>query len=242
MIYREIVLHCAISASILLLSTAFTSVPIRNHEVTVKSRGSRSRCGVSSLPLQDSTSIEHLEMRGSGDAKIAISQQIAELAKSGDICAALEFLTNSTATNFVEFSSSGLYLTVLAALAKYEPLEATTQADKLYRTIVDSGYHPTSEVVNTIVAIWAKSGRENSADRCIKYIRSLWTRHDQTGDEQFVPMRSSYVSAIAALSRGRGRIGRESAEQAEALLEEMEKRRVSHPRLSPNTVTVNAVL
>jgi hypothetical protein len=181
-------------------------------------------------------------MGGGRDAKIAMSHQIAELVKSGDICAAFEFLTNSTATNYEEFSSTGLYQTVLVALASYEPLEATTQADKLYKTIVDSGYHPTSEVVNAIVAIWAKSGRENSADRCMQYIRSLWSKHDQTGDEQFVPMRSSYVSAIASLSRGRSRIGRENAEQAEALLEEMEKRRVSHPRLSLNTVTVNAVL
>ena len=242
MLFREIVLHSAISAAVFLSATAFTSVPSRNQEVTLKSCYSGSRCGVSSLPLQDSSPIEHLEMGRNRDTTISISQQIAEFVESGDIDTSLKLLKNSTVTNYEEISNTGLYQTFLVALVTLEHPKATTLADELYKTIVDSGYHPTGEVVNLIVAIWAKSGKENAADRCIQLIRSLWSKHDQTSDDQFVPMRSSYVSAIVALSRGKSRIGRENAERAEALLEEMEKRRLGHPRLSPNTITVNAVL
>jgi hypothetical protein len=154
----------------------------------------------------------------------------------------MQLLKDSTATNYENFSSEGLYQTVVAALAARRLLEAPQLADELYQTIVGTGNHPSSKVVNSIIAIWSKSSKENAADICIRYIRSLWSKHDETGDEDFVPMRSSYTSAVAALSKRKSRPGRENAEQAEALLEEMEKRRTNYPRLSPNTITVNAVL
>lgn len=188
--------------------------------------------------------MEHSEMGrgGTSEGPSTTSQHIKELAEKGDIKTSLQMLKDSTSTCYEDYLKEGVYQAVLATLAASRLPEAPQQANDMYQTIIESGFHPSGEVVNSIIAVLAKSNQETSGDTCNRYITALWSKHAETGDERFVPMRSSYISAITCLSRGRTRPGRERAEQAEALLEEMEKRRVDYPRLSPNTVTVNAVL
>jgi len=255
MLVRNVIAQNALFFAIWISSTttAFTSVPVRHqNKAGLKSFIDHSRRCVSSLPLQEnksSSSSSVRQMKTGNGLEHPISQQILDLAEKGKMEASFRLLLESTLQHHEEFMSNGLYLSILTTLSRSRHPEGPQLADELYKTLVNQGDHPTGKIVNSIIAVWAKSGHEDSAAKCIQYIQSQWTRYHQDvdnemggGEEQFVPMRSSYTSAITALSRGKNRSGRASAERAEALLEEMERRRQEFPRLSPNTITVNAVL
>jgi hypothetical protein len=107
--------------------------------------------------------------------------------------------------------------------------------------MVINGLQPTSQSYNAVISVWAESPyRKEAADKCLNYLDATWSLYTDTNDSRYVPLRSSYISTITALSRSRQ--GRQGAERAEQLLEDMEELRQKHPHLAPNTICVNGVL
>jgi hypothetical protein len=133
------------------------------------------------------------------------------------------------------------YLTIFQALAKSENPQAPELADELLERMTVNGCQPTSQSYNAVISVWSESPyRKEAADKCYSYLEATWSLYDDTNDSRYVPLRSSYISTITALSRSRQ--GRQGAERAEQLLEEMEEMRRHHPHLAPNTICVNGVL
>jgi hypothetical protein len=136
------------------------------------------------------------------------------------------------------------YVFILRELAKSGHASAPDLADKFLSHMTqcseaDDSLAPTAVVCNIVVSIWSESFRKGAEKKCCEYLDSLWSLHVQTKDSRFVPLRSSYISTITALSRTRNQ---EGAEQAEQLLKDMTRLRQQYPELSPNTICVNGVL
>jgi hypothetical protein len=98
----------------------------------------------------------------------------------------------------------------------------------------------TTDEVNSIIGRLSKSKRKDAAQKADDLLTELWSHYIATDDQAYLPTRATYVSTISAWARSG--LGRQAAERAEALLEEMEAHRAQHPAMGPNTASVNAVL
>ena len=137
------------------------------------------------------------------------------------------------------------YVTILKALTRESNSQSTMMADNITERMTENsengkGHPPTAQAYHAAICVWAVSNRYHAASRCCEYLDNLWSLYDKTKDKRFVPLRSSYISTIDALSRSRK--GFEGATQAERLLEDMENFSQEHSSLTPNTICFNAVL
>jgi pentatricopeptide repeat protein len=99
---------------------------------------------------------------------------------------------------------------------------------------------PTALTYNAVILTWAKACSRQSGKRCDELMQELRSRYDETSNGAYLPLKATYVSTLAAwASSGRGK---EAAERAEAILEEMEGLRLVHPHLAPSTICANIVL
>lgn len=248
MILRNAKFQRWIFVALLIPSQAFTSISTRHRRNNLKhiSNGN-SKHGVSSLSLQESVSKQAVEGQeeeslSSTNSLSPISERIKGLLDHGDVEAAIRLLQDSIDTQHDRLYTEKTYHAALTALASHNLPGAGELADDLCQTLASCGHYPSADIMNAIITVWAKSTEAEAGEICAGYIQSLWSKFGETGDEQYVPMRSSYISTINALSRGRNQTGEEKAQKAEAMLEEMEMKRISHPRLAPNTITINSVL
>lgn len=99
---------------------------------------------------------------------------------------------------------------------------------------------PKGAAYNSVILAWSKSFQRESGQRCLELLEELWSRYNATGDSDYLPMKSTYISTLTAIARS-GR-NRDNAVRAEALLDEMERVRHEHQFLAPTTICVNIVL
>lgn len=244
---KKILANAAVVASFLISSNAFTSSRIQKFGSTQCQFTTSTTTYVASPPLgvisstvkQEAESAPH----GSENSPSTLGQRIGNLVAEGNFKASVQLLKESVSPDSGHFVEDEAYKTILRALSDGGADDGPDIAEDVLSVYVqDHGSIPTSEICNIIISVWAKSSRQEAAEKCRAHLESLWDQHSKTGDERFVPMRSSYISTIATLSRSRHRLGRENAEKAEELLEEMEEKRRKYPQLSPNTIAVNTVL
>jgi hypothetical protein len=179
-----------------------------------------------------------------------LNDELRRLCESGLPQSAFELLEISE-ERFGQAGATGLpdemsFTIVIESLAGQGHTRAPDLADRMLQRMIDySKEHPaclpTAKAYNAVIFAWSKNSEiKQAAARCNECLEELWSQYEKTKDTRFIPPRSSYISTITALSRSRG--GRRAAEQAEELLESMEKRRVKHPHLAPTTLCTNAVL
>ena len=79
-------------------------------------------------------------------------------------------------------------------------------------------------------------------ERCLELLNELWTKYEETKDKKYVPLKSTYIATLNALSRSGG--GTKAAQQAEELLEDMERQsqQNGHVHLEPTTLCFNILL
>jgi hypothetical protein len=192
------------------------------------------------LPLQELNSV--------GD----LNCEMERLCQAGDVDDALELLNQaearmiagSTASNG-PFPDHNSYTILMQAWAsrdatatpeRLEPfLERMKELSKSYPACT-----PTALTYNAVILTWAKACTRQSGKRCDELMQELRLRYDETSNGAYLPLKATYVSTLAAwASSGRGK---EAAERAEAILEEMEGLRLVHPHLAPSTICANIVL
>ena len=171
-----------------------------------------------------------------------LAEQIRTLSTSGQLQASVALLKEATLQQRNSILEDKAYQILLQALSQSQMSDAPEIADELLSLLLDSDVRPTNEIYNHVISIWSKSSRREASSKCVDYLEDLWKHYDETGDLAFVPMRSSYISTITALSRSKNSQGQANAEKAESLLEEMEEKRQQFPQLTPNTIAVNGVL
>lgn len=142
--------------------------------------------------------------------------------------------------NAEAFVNEYCYKMVLDAVTDVAGSEAPKMADRIWTSMINRGFFPDNKFCNSIISIWARSMSKEGGQKCTGYLESLWGEYNRTGDPRFVPLKSSYISTITALTKSRQ--GRAPAEKADELLEEMEEHRIKHPHLTPDTLIVNGVL
>ena len=179
-----------------------------------------------------------------------VNERIIELCRSGQVNSALEILLSQTEEaktgDGVSPPSSEAFTCVMVALAeKKDPSLIQVIEDLLQRmkSLARQGWlesEPTAKAYNALVLALSRSFREEAGSRCAVLLDELWKRYNETNDSRFVPLESTYVSTLTALARCNG--GVNTAQRAEAILEEMERFREEHPSLAPSTICVNIVL
>jgi hypothetical protein len=242
------VLLKAVIASFFISSSAFTTSRI--HQVAMaKSNvlsGDRSRemrpllAGSVAFDQKEEEDLAHSTVQISHSP---LAQNIRDLTESGKLEEAVQLLKASASQDHDLLAEEKNYQIVLKALFDSKIVDAPEMADELLNDLLRQGFHPSAELFNVVISIWSKSGRKEAKEKCVNYLDDLWSFHAETGDERLIPMRSSYISTMHALSRTfYNKPIQEQAEKAEALLEEMEEKRAMYPQLAPNTIAVNAVL
>lgn len=172
-----------------------------------------------------------------------VERKICDFVADGDVESSVELLKHSIFPVSGQYVHDMAYEAILRALSDHSTDDAPTIAEEVLSTYIeDRGSPATNEIHNLVISIWSRSSRQDAAEKCCSMLDMLWMQHRKTGDDKFVPFRSSYISTITALSRSRRRRGQENAKTAEALLEELEEKKNKYPHLTPNTITVNAVL
>lgn len=189
------------------------------------------------LPLQQMNSV--------GD----LNCEMERLCQVGDVDDALELLNQAEermiANDSGPFPDHNSYTILMQALAsrdktaapeRLEPLlERMKELSKIYPACT-----PTALTYNAVILTWAKACTRQSGKRCDDLMQELRLRYDETANGAYLPLKATYVSTLAAwASSGRGK---EAAERAEAILEEMEGLRLIHPHLAPSTICANIVL
>jgi hypothetical protein len=190
------------------------------------------------LPLQQLNSV--------GD----LNCEMERLCQIGDVDDALELL-NQAEERMIAGNTNGplpdcnSYTILMQAWAsrdetatpeRLEPfLERMRNISQSYPTCT-----PTALSYNAVILTWSKACTRQSGKRCDELMQELRLRYDETSNGAYLPLKATYVSTLAAwASSGRGR---EAAERAEAILEEMEGLRLIHPHLAPTTICANIVL
>jgi hypothetical protein len=201
---------------------------------------------VISNPLLESPTVNDIEIDTSNGLESRTTSSLLEkvnaLVDRCQVEAAARLIIQSARTTDHVKVEERVYQVVLQSLSDARTFDAPDLADDLFQSLLDQDHLPSSEIYNLVIAIWSKSTRKEASQKCTNYLQDLWSQLEKSGEEKFVPMRSSYISTITSLSRSNRRPGTENAEKAEALLEEMEERRHQYPQLAPNTLAVNAVL
>jgi hypothetical protein len=189
------------------------------------------------LPLQQLNSV--------GD----LNCEMQRLCQAGDVDDALELLNQAEermiAASDGPFPDHNSYTILMQAWAsrdatatpeRLEPfLERMKELSKIYPACT-----PTALTYNAVILTWTKAGTRQSGKRCDELMQELRSRYDETSNGAYLPLKATYVSTLAAwASSGRGK---EAAERAEAILEEMEGLRLIHPHLAPSTICANIVL
>jgi hypothetical protein len=190
------------------------------------------------LPLQQLNSV--------GD----LNCEMERLCQVGDVDDALELLNQaeermtagSTNGPFPDYNSYTILMQAWASRddtatpERLEPfLERMKELSKIYPACT-----PTALAYNAVILTWAKACTRQSGKRCDELMQELRARYDETSNGAYLPLKATYVSTLAAwASSGRGK---EAAERAEAILEEMEGLMVVHPHLAPTTICANIVL
>jgi pentatricopeptide repeat protein len=178
--------------------------------------------------------------------------EMERLCQAGDVDDALELLNQAQERMIVAASSNdgpfpdhNSYTILMQAWAsrdatatpeRLEPfLERMKELSKIYPACT-----PTALTYNAVILTWAKACTRQSGKRCDELMQELRSRYDETSNGAYLPLKATYVSTLAAwASSGRGK---EAAERAEAILEEMEGLRLIHPHLAPTTICANIVL
>lgn len=208
--------------------------------------GERNRRPTEILVLSDASRACTATQDPKLSASSELDKRISELRASDRVQEAVETLMEIKSDGAL---SETAYCTILSTLAATdEPSESSLQQiERLFdrmKSLSENGQQPqltpTASAYNLLVLALSKSSREDAGDRCCGLLSELWQKYNATSDSRFVPLKSTYVSTLTALARS-GR-GREAAERAEELLEEMEQRRSKHPDLAPTTICVNIVL
>lgn len=168
------------------------------------------------------------------------AEQVVDILDRDDVDSAISFLMEAEKDSSTFDSDEDCYHVVIRALTRSNRPDSHLLAENLFEYGVQHDVQFGSKAYNSIILSWSESHKREGAQKCVKYLYGLWELYDERQEDQYVPMRSSYISTIAALSRSR--YGRRAAEKAEELLEEMETYRVQYPHLGPNTLCVNAVL
>ncbi len=237
----------AVVASCFISTIAFT--PFRIHSARVLSNKVISSGCIRVLcpPLDETPSIDRkgddsINNPSFSKSSSSFSQKIIDLVAGGQVDAALHLLRNSSNEASESEVEEKAYVIVLQSLSEFEIENAPDIADELMNSMLARGLHPSNSVYNLVISIWSMSIRKEASKKCVQYLEDLWSQHEKSEEEKFVPMRSSYISTITSLARSLRKPGSENAEKAESLLEEMEEKMKKYPQLSPNTVAVNAVL
>lgn len=143
------------------------------------------------------------------------------------------------------FPNESSYTTIMLALAGQDGPADPDRLEGMLKKMKDlSRQYPACKPValtyNAVILAWSKAAKRNSGEQCDKLLKEVWARYTETGDAANVPIKASYVSTLAAwASSGKGKQG---AERAEVILEEMETLRIEHPHLAPTTICANIVL
>jgi hypothetical protein len=180
---------------------------------------------------------------------IQLDDKVRSLCREGKLSDATKLLEKAE----LKFSERGddnrpeekCYLTIFKAFTEIsKPQSAKMADDFLKRMITNSengiGCLPTAQSYNAAISVWASSNRAEAGEQCSKYLDSLWSIYNETNDPKYLPLRSSYITTIDALSQSRG--GFNAGKKAEALLENMEDMQFEHPQLTPTTICYNAVM
>lgn len=191
---------------------------------------------------QESTATQDLQFSAGNE----LDERIFKLCASDRMEEAVELLFQ---TNSDERPSEAAYSAILSKLASADKPSGSSlqQIEQLFhrmKSLSESGQQPqlapTASAYNSVVLAWSKTSRDDAGGRCCGLLSELWQKYNETSDSCFLPLESTYVSTLTALARS-GR-GREAAEHAEELLEEMERFRPKHPELAPTTICANIVL
>jgi hypothetical protein len=177
--------------------------------------------------------------------------EMERLCQIGDVDDALELLNQAEERMIAGNSNDGPFpdcnsYTILmqtwasrdetAVPERLEPiLERMKELSKNYPACT-----PTALSYNAVILTWSKACKRQSGKRCDELMQELRVQYDETSNGANLPLKATYVSTLAAwASSGRGK---EAAERAEAILEEMEGLRLVHPHLAPTTICANIVL
>jgi hypothetical protein len=182
--------------------------------------------------------------------------EIKRLCQEGDVDDALKLL-NQAEDRMINNENAGSnsdtgpipdhrsYTTLMQAWASRDDTAVPERLEPLLERMKDLSNKypactPTALAYNAVILTWSKASRRLSGKRCEELIQELWSKYNETSNSDYLPLRVTYVSTLAAwASSGRGR---EAATRAEALFEEMEGLRLVHPHLSPTTICANIVL
>ena len=244
---RHRILSKAVIAPCFISSNAFTTYRINQPGMAKNNLVNGFHSKLICPLLAESTALDQLDGDVASPSVISLSplaEKVRELTTSRQLQEAIQLLKESSASQEHDFiSEEKSYHIVLHALSESQIADAPEIADELLNNLLRQGFHPSSDLFNLVISIWSQTGRKKASKKCIGYLEDLWSYHEQTGEDRLVPMRSSYISTIHAISRSFfNRPEKEQAEKAEALLEEMEAKRVLYKQLAPNTIAVNAVL
>lgn len=177
-----------------------------------------------------------------------INHELALLCKAGNVKEALKLLSvaeeNIGASDAAQIDEMS-YGTVIQGIANNNWPNSTSLAEELFLrmkrlAVTFPACAPKRFAYNAVIFTWSKTFLKNAGPRCHELLNELWGLYNRTDDLAYLPMKSSYISTLSAWARcGRKR---EAAQNAEALLEEMERYRSIHPHLAPTTFCVDAVL
>lgn len=168
---------------------------------------------------------------------------IIDLCAEGNVLDATKLLSESENS---EIFDENYYVAMFKALKnKISNSQAAQLADELIDQLNEVSANgnlcrPTAASYNAVIIVWASSNRGDTANSCLGYLDTLWSKYNETGDANYVPLRSSYIHTINALARSRQ--GYRGAKRAESLLDDLEGLSHKYPRLGPNTMCYNAVL
>ena len=137
-----------------------------------------------------------------------------------------------------------LYNAVAFVWCKLQPpLPAVKDGRRRRPPVPRDGMNTTETTASTSTAAVSSSWTMvPPEERCLELLRELWTKYEETKDRKYVPLKSTYIATLNALSRSGG--GTKAAQQAEELLEEMEQQsqQKGHVHLEPTTLCFNILL
>jgi pentatricopeptide repeat protein len=202
---------------------------------------------------------------GRVDDAIATLERMHELSIEGERCTkpntiAYNSVINAFCSRPEKMGRSG----------ETDGISAPERAEGLLRQMIKDYYEgsnefcfPDTTTYNTVLKVWASSGREDAGENAIRLLKEMWNEQSKfqkanSVDEEdpadkeeseeaeggkileITPDQYSYTTTISALARSGNST---AARYGESLLEEMEKRyQDGYLELSPTTYSVNAVL
>jgi hypothetical protein len=173
-----------------------------------------------------------------------INSELARLCQMGNIAEAIALLSKNMVSSETEIDEMSYATLVQSMVNKKWPNSTTLAEDFLRRmkrvAIMLPSCAPKRYAYNAVIFAWSKTFLKDAGPRCHELLNELWAAYNETEDLAYLPLRSSYISTLSAWARCGRKL--EAAQNAELLLEEMERYRAKHPHLAPSTFCVNTVL